>query len=436
MTLEVLNSVKRKVTFNIKKQDVDNSSKEELKKYAKNAKLDGFRKGKVPANMVQQMYGGVAFEDSLNNHINKSFAKILIDNKLNLVGEPQFDLDNKDDINAEEFIFSAVFEVIPEITIGELSAQEVTQLECDIGDEEVSNTIEALRNQKLTYADCDTSAQNDNLVTIDFTGSVDGELFEGGSATDYQFVLGQGRMLADFEQGIQEMKIDETKDINVQFPEDYNEESLRGKNAVFKITLKAVQESILPELTPEFIKQLGIYSGDIDELKTEIAKNLRLEVNRRIKSKLKESALDALNKSTQIEVPDTLVHDEIHNMMNNAKNNMKKYGYKESEMKFTHEMFEVEAKKIVTYRLLVQQFMKDNNITVDDAEIRLVVEELAEMYDDKDDYIAWYYKDKKNIEESRLIALENKVINLIVSKTKVNTNKVSYTELIQLTNYK
>lgn len=432
MTLEILDSIKRKVTFTINKQDVDKSSQEELKKYAKTAKIDGFRKGKVPTNVVAQMYGGNAFEDSLNNHINKAFANIIIENKLNVVNTPEFDLINKDDKNAEEFIFSAQFEVLPEIVIGDLSQQEITKLECLITEKEINNTIESLRKQKSKYNECNRAAQNDDQVKIDFIGSVDGIEFEGGQANDYQFILGQGKMLPDFENGIQGMLPNEIKDINVQFPDNYHAENLKGKIAIFKITLKELKEPVLPEINAEFIQDLGVNSGILDDLKKEINNNLNLEIKRRIKAKLRDSSFEALNKATPIEVPYTLVHDEIHHMMDNAKKNLKQRGYKDSDINFTHEMFAEDAKKMVTYRLLIQQFIKDNAITVNDDDISFIIEEQSQMYDDKAEYIKWYYEDKKRVEQAKFIALENKVVDMIVSKAKLNTSNIAYNELMQL----
>ena len=432
MTLEILDSIKRKVTFTIKKQEIDKSSQEELKKYAKNAKIDGFRKGKVPTNILEQMYGGSAFEDSLNNHINKAFSKIVIENKLNVVSTPEFDLINKDDKNAEEFIFSAQFEILPEIVIGDLSQQEIIKFECNITEDVVNNVIESLRKQKSEYKESNKAAQNDYQVNINFVGTVDGIEFEGGKADNYTFILGQGKMLPDFENGINGMLPNETKDINVQFPEDYNSENLKGKIAIFKITLNTVKEHILPELNADFIQSIGVNSGNIDDLKKEISNNLNFEINRRIKIKLRDATFEALNKATPIEVPYTLVHDEIHHMMDNTKKNLKQRGYKDNEINLTHEMFISDARKMVTYRLLIQKFIKDNEVVVNDDEIRSIIEEQAEMYDDKEEYIKWYYADKKLVEQAKFMALENKVVDIIVSKAKLSTNIISYDDLMKL----
>jgi trigger factor len=432
MNLEILDSIKRKVTFTIKKEDVNKSSQEELKKYIKNVKIDGFRKGKAPINIVEQMYGGKAFEDSLNNHINKVFSDVISNNKLNIVNTPEFDLINKDDKEAEEFIFSAQFEVIPEIIIGDLSKQEVTKFECIIDEDQVNKTITSLRKQKTQYIKCDKAAQNDDQVKISFVGSIDGVEFEGGKSDDYQFILGQGKMLPDFENGIKDMLPNEIKNITVNFPENYHSTNLKGKTAIFTITLKEVNEPILPELNSEFIQNLGVNSGNIDDLKKEINNNLNLEIKRRIKIKLRDSSFEALNKSTPIDVPYTLVHNEIHHMMDNAQKNLKQSQYSNSDIKLTHDMFAQDAKRTVTYRLLIQQFIEDNAIIVNDDEIRAIIEEQSQMYDDKDEYIKWFNQDKNRIKQAKFIALENKVVDIILSKVKLNITNISCDDLMQL----
>ena len=255
MSVEVVTGLKRKATFSIKKDEVQASVKNELKKYAKTAKVQGFRPGKVPANMVEQMYGGKAYEDSLNTHINKKFVDLVVEQKLNIVGNPEFDLTNSE---GEEFIFAAVFEVMPEVKLGDLTNLEIEKPTCEFNDENINKTISMLRKQRANYiTDSTKLASTDDKVTIDFAGTVDGEPFAGGSAENYPFILGQGVMLPDFESGISGHKIGDNISVTVNFPENYHAENMRNKQAIFNITIKNVETAQLPELNEEFIKSMS-----------------------------------------------------------------------------------------------------------------------------------------------------------------------------------
>lgn len=428
MSIEVVQGLERKVTFTIKKDVVQESVKQELGKYAKKAKVQGFRPGKVPANIVEQMYGGSAYEDSLNNHIQKKFSEVVIEHKLALAGHPKYDLTSSE---GEEFIFAATFEVMPEIKLADLSNLEIEKPKCELTDENIEQTIKVLRKQKATYVDSDKAAANDDKVKIDFAGTIEGNPFEGGSANDYEFVLGQNMMLPEFEAGILGLKASEEKLVNVKFPENYHAEEFRNKDAVFKITLKSVQNEVLPELTEEFIKNIGVADGSESTLRTEIKNNLGREITRRLNIKLRENVLNALAVANPIDAPHSIVHDEIHRMMENTEANMKQRGYKVDQIKLTHDMFAADAKRLVTLRLLIQELIKDAKLTVNEADVKAIVTDLAANYDDTEEYVKWYYSDKTRVNNAEAIAMENKVTTHITDQAKVKEVNVDYNQLMQ-----
>jgi trigger factor len=420
--------LQKTVSFSIKKEDVKAQSATELKKYAKTAKVQGFRPGKVPHNIVEQMYGGQAYEESLNKEINKQFAVIVIENKYNIIGQPKFDLTSSE---GEEFIFSAVFEVMPEIKIGDLSTQTVEQPTCTVTDKHVQNAIDELLQQKVTFNEEDKNADDGDQVTIDFTGSIDGVEFAGGSASNYPFILGRGAMLPDFEDGIKGMKAAEIKDISVKFPDNYQAKDLAGKVAIFKITVKKVSKPQLPELNASLIQEIGVADGNEATMRSEIKKNLDNEIKRRLRVKLRENVLKALSTTSPITVPHALVHDEIHHMMHVTEENMKKQGYKPEQIKLTHDMFKHDATRMVTLRLLVQEYIKENKLTISDDEIKATVSEMAGMYDDAEGYIKWYYSDATRVNNARAITMENKVIDSILTKVKTTNVDANYEELMR-----
>lgn len=430
MSVEMLEGLKRKLTFGIKKDDVQASAKAELKKYAKTAKMQGFRPGKVPANIVEQMYGSQAFEESLNQHINQQFRNLIIEHKINIASSPEFDLTNSE---GEEFIFAAIFEVMPEVIIGDLANAEIEQPQCEINDEIIEKTLLNLRKKKATYlTNPEKIAENNDQVTIDFVGTIDGAEFEGGSSQNYTFVLGQGKMLPEFEAGILGCKISEIINVPVTFPEGYHAQALQGKQAIFKITINNIEVEQLPPLDEEFVKSLGIDEGTETKLREEVLTNLEREIKRRLHIKTRENALKKLNECSPLEVPHQLVHDEIHHMMDKTKEYMQKQGYQNQQINLTHDMFEKDAKLMVTTRLLVQEFIRQNELKINDDDVKAVVLDMAALYEDKEEYVNWYYADESRINNARAIAMENKVIDKILEKSITKPVAIDFDELINL----
>lgn len=428
MSVEVVQGLERKVTFAIKKDVVQESVKQELKKYAKKAKVQGFRPGKVPMNVLEKMYGSNAYEDSLNNHIQKKFRELVVENKIAIASTPKYDLTSSE---GEEFIFAVTFDVLPEVKLSDLSTLGIEKPTCELTEENIEQTIKVLRKQKATYVNSDKPAANDDKVKIDFVGTINGEEFSGGSANDYEFTLGQNAMLPEFESGILGLTINEEKLVNVKFPEDYHAEEFRNKDAVFKITLKSVQNEVLPELSEDFIKDLGIADGLETTLRTEIKDNLGREINRRLSVKFRENTLNALSKANPIEVPHAMVHDEIHHMMKNTEKNMLGRGYKAEQIKLTHDMFRDDAKRLVKLRLLIQELIKENKLIIDEADVKAVVTDLAANYDDKEEYIKWYYSDKAKVDNAKSVAMEHKVTKFITDKAKIVEVAIAYDKLMQ-----
>lgn len=430
MTVEVVSTLERKVQFNVEKAVVNSKVADELKKYARKAKVQGFRPGKAPKHIVEQMYGGKAYEDALNEQLNKKFVDQLVEYKLNIVGYPKFDLTSSE---GDEFVFAATFEVMPEVKLGDLAGKEVEKPSCQLNDKDVETTIDILRKQRATHEICvDGVAESGDKVTVDFLGKVDGVEFDGGKAENYPFIIGQGWMLPDFEAGVTGLKAGESKDVEVAFPAEYHAENLKGKTAVFTIKVTEVAKPKLPEMTAEFVKTLGVEDGTEESLRKEIKENLQREVERRVKIKSRDNALQALAEVSPLEVPNALVHDEIHNMMNAAEENMKKQGYKPEQIKLTHEMFEKDARKMVTLRLLVSEFIKANELTVSDDEVKNVVSDMATMYEDPTDYQEWYFKDETRVNNAKAMAMEQKVTETIFSKAQTKAIEMSYEDVMKM----
>lgn len=428
-SVEMVESLKRKLNFSVSKQIVESKVDQELKKYAKKAKIDGFRPGKAPLNMIKQMYYGQAFEDALKEELNKKFASLVAENKFNIAGFPDFELVPNE---GEDFIFDAVFEVMPEIKLGDLTNKEVNKPICNLTDKNIDNTIDAIRKRQAAYIDSQDAAGNDDKVVVDFCGLVDGVEIQGGKAEGYSFILGQGQMLADFEAGVLGARAGETREVKVNFPENYHAKDLNGKTADFTITVKSVAKQQLPELNSEFIKSLGIEDGSEESLRKELKENLERELERRLKLKARDAAFNALMEVTPLEVPSGLVHDEIHRMMENVEKNIKSQGYKSEPMNLTHEMFKKDAIKMTTLRLLVQEFIKENDIKPSEDDIKKVIVDMAALYEDPDTYLNWYYQDAERVNNARAIALEQKVVDEIFARALSKEIEITYEDVMSM----
>jgi trigger factor len=427
MAVEVISTLGRKVNFNVNKEAVNGLVATELRKYAKQAKIQGFRPGKAPKHMIEQAYGGRAYEDALNKQLNKDFVAELVEHKLNIVGYPKFDLASSE---GDDFVFSATFEVMPEVKLGDLSAVEIEKPVCTISATDVDSTIEILRKQRATYLISTDAASAGDKVTIDFNGCVDGVPFTGGQAEDYSFILGQGRMLADFEAGILGMKTGETKEILVNFPEDYHAPDLKGKTAAFVIKVKEIEQAQLPQLTSDFIKSLGIGDGTDETLRAEIKENLQLEVDRRLAFKARDNALNALVSVSPVDAPKALVEEESQRMLENAAENMKAKGQKTQQL--TPGMFESEAKNLVILRLLVQEFIKEKALVTTDDDVEKIIVEQASMYEDPKEYISWHKEDQQRLDNIKALAMERKVTAAIFSLAKGKEIVMSYKDVMQV----
>lgn len=271
VTVETLENLERKVVLSLPWSKINAETEKKLKQTQRRAKIDGFRPGKAPFKMIAQMYGASAQNDVINELVQREFYEVAVAQELKVAGYPRFEAVEEQD-DQESFKVAAIFEVFPEVTIGDLSAQEVEKVTATVGDAEVDQTVEILRKQRTRFNHVDREAQNGDRVIIDFEGKIDGEPFAGGASKNYAFVLGAGQMLPEFEAGVVGMKAGESKDVTVNFPEDYHGKDVAGKSAVFTITLNNVSEATLPEVDADFAKALGIEDGDVAKMREEVKK--------------------------------------------------------------------------------------------------------------------------------------------------------------------
>lgn len=426
VSLETIEGLGRRLSITINSDIIKKAMDKELINTAKKVRIDGFRKGKVPLKVVEQRYGASILQDALSSLMQQHFIDAIIQEKINPAGAPKYIPSEYK--NGEDYTFTVEFEIYPQIEIKDLDKIEVEKPVVEITDADIDVMIETLRKQQGLWKEVEKAAQEQNRVTIDFIGRVDGEEFEGGKATDFALVLGEGQMIPGFEDTIIGHKIGEDFDINVTFPEDYQSENLKGKAAVFAATLKKVEELKLPELASDVIKRFGIADGSLESLRAEVEKNMHRELKAKIRSKIKDQVVSGLVKNNEIDIPTPLVDREIDALRDQA---ISRFGNQSNQsFELPKELFEADAKRRVATGLLFSEIIESNKLEVNESKFNALVDDIATAYEDPKDVIEYYSKDKKAKDNLRSVTLEEQVIDLLLDGAKVTEKTYSFSELM------
>jgi len=433
-SVETLGALERRLNASIPQQQLLSEVAARIKYMGRSAKVHGFRPGKVPYKILEQQFGTQAHQEVLSNELHRSFIEAARVNNLKVAGYPNFEI-KTNDVNAPQIEYSATFEVYPEVVIGDVSRESVERVTFSLSDANIDNTIETLRKQRAVFEPASRAAQNEDQVRIDFSGTVEGVVFEGGEVKNFALVLGVGRMLPDFEQGVLGMKAGETKSFDMSFPADYHGKHVAGKKVTFAITMHVVEAPRLPELNAEFAKELGRADGDVDKLKAEIRSNLQAEVERRLKVRNKDSAMDALLKIAQLEAPKALVESESQRMMQQSMQDMQNRGVKIPKgMQLPANMFSERAVKRVKLGLIVEALVKQNNLEAQPEQIKALIAEHAQGFEKPEDIVRWYAADPARMRDVESLVLEENVVGWLMSRAKVTDKAVEFNELMG--NYK
>jgi len=431
VTVETLEKLERKITLTLPTSVIQNEVNTRLKRLARQVKVDGFRPGKVPMNIVAQRYGYSVHYEVMNDKVGEAFSVAANEAKLRVAGQPR--ISEKEQTSDTEMAFDAIFEVYPEVVIKDLSQVEVETLQSHVTEEAVDKTVEILRKQKRTFAQrsMDAAAATDDRVTVDFIGKIDGEPFEGGRAEDFQFVVGEGQMLKEFEEAVVGMKVGESKTFPLSFPEDYQGREVAGKTADFMVTLKKLEATHLPEVTNELAKSLGVADATVEALRADIRKNLEREVKYRLLGRNKQAALDALVAQAELDLPNSIVQSELDRMAQGAREELKQRGIKDADKApIPEEVFRPQAESRVRMGLVVSEVVRMHNLQATPDQIKAHVEELAASYEKPAEVVRWYYSDNRRMAEVEAIVIENNVTNYVLSLVKPKVKEVSFDELM------
>jgi trigger factor len=431
VTVETLEKLERKITLTLPVGTIQSEVEARLRKLARTVKMDGFRPGKVPMNVVNQRYGYSVHYEVMNDKVGEAFATAANEAKLRVAGQPRI---SESETSPEgQMAFDAIFEVFPEVKIADLGTAEVEKISTEVTDAAIDKTVDILRKQRRTFAQRaqDAAAQDTDRVTVDFEGKIDGEPFAGGKAADFQFILGDGQMLKEFEEATRGMKLGESKTFPLAFPADYHGQDVAGKTADFLVTVKKIEAAHLPDVDAALAKSLGIADATVEGLRADISKNLQREVKYRLLNRNKQAVMDALIAKAELDLPKSSVQAELDRMVEGARADLKQRGIKDADKApIPDDIFRPQAERRVRLGLVVAELVRSNDLAAKAEQIKAHIDELAASYEKPADVVRWYYGDNRRMAEVEAIVIENNVTEFVLSKAKVSEKSVSFDDLM------
>ena len=431
VTVETLDKLERRITLVIPANDLNSEIETRLKKLSRTVKADGFRPGKVPMSVVAQRYGYSVQNEVMNDKLGQAFASAANEAQLRVAGTPR--VTPKEDAPEGHLAFDATFEIYPDVKLGDLAAIEVDRVSSEVTDAAIDRTVDILRKQRRTFNQrpaVEGAAETDR-VTIDFEGKIDGEPFEGGRAEAFQFLIGEGQMLEQFDKAVRGMKVGDSKTFPLQFPADYHGKDVAGKEADFLVTMKKIEAQHLPALDEAFIKSLGIADGTGDGLRADVKKNLEREVKFRVLARNKAAAMDALVKVADLEVPKALVENELERLVANAREDLKQRGVKDADKApIPNELFQPQAERRVRLGLVVAELVRSNKLQARPEQLQAHIEELSQSYEKPAEVMRWYLSDRQRMAEVESVVIETNVTQHVLGLVKINDKALPFDELM------
>ncbi len=429
--VETLEKLERRITLTLPAAEIETEVNTRLKRLSRTVKAAGFRPGKVPMSVVAQRYGYSVHYEVMNDKVGAVFSDAVSQAKLRVAGAPR--ITEKEGAPEGHMTFDATFEVYPEIKLGDLTQTAVERVTTEVTDAAIDKTLDILRKQRRTFAQRAAAepALVGDRVSIDFEGKIDGVVFNGGSAKDFQFTIGEGQMLEQFDAAVRGMKTGDSKTFPLQFPADYQGKDVAGKEADFLVTLKKIEQQHLPEINEAFAKALGIKDGSVEGLRADVKRNLEREVKFRIAARNKASVMDALVAVAELEVPAALVKGEVERMVEGARADLKKRGVKDAETApIPNDVFEPQAQRRVRLGLVVGELVRTHNLQAKPDQLQAHIEEMSQSYEKPAEVMRWYLSDRQRMAEIEAVVVENNVAAFVLGKAKVTDKAVPFDELM------
>lgn len=429
VSVENTGALERKMRVEVPEDRISTEVMNRLQSMTRTTRIQGFRPGKVPLKVVQNRYGSRVRDEVIGEVVQSSFYEAITQEKLRPAGPPQINHIDKD--QGKDLVYTATFEIYPDITLAPIEDLQLERPSCEINDEAIENMIGILRKQRRELKPVDRKAANEDVVVIDFTGLVDGEKFEGGSAENYELELGSRRFLVGFEEALVGSKAGEDVSLKLKFPDDYRNEALKGKPVEFQVHVKEVKEAVLPELNDELFASLGVNEGGISAFREEIRRNLEREAEMAIRKIMKDIVMKALHEANTMELPQTMVEREANMVQQQLIENLQQQGLGPDAFKSADpSLFNQEAQRRVTLQLIFAEIVRQNEIRVDPARVRQMIEKVASGYENPSAVINWYYSDQKNLSEIEALALEDDIVDWVLEHARVTDKSYTFDELM------
>ncbi|ATJ82707.1 trigger factor [Halomonas beimenensis] len=427
VSVDTTSQIERRIKVQVPAAEIDEAVAARLKEAAKNVRLDGFRKGKVPMSVIRQRYGRGVRDEVVGEVMRERYVRAITDENLNPAGYPQIEADVNE--AGKDLEFTATLEVYPEIELASIEGTEVERPVVEVTDADVDEMIETLRKQNAGWEEVERAAEDGDQVNIDFQGFLGDEPFEGGSAEGHDLVIGSGSFIPGFEEQLVGAQAGEEKELKVTFPEDYQAEQLAGQEATFKVKVNAVKAQALPEVDAEFAKQFGVEDGDLDRFRAEITKNMNREAEQAVDNRVKQQVLEALKKANDIPVPQSLIQQETDGLKRQA---AQQFGLGEDfdVSQLPNELFAEQAKSRVQIGLLLAEVIKRHELEASDDEIKAKVEELAQQYQEPEKVVEYYLSNDQMKDQVKSAILEEKAVDVLLGQADVKDVEMGYQEAL------
>ncbi len=428
--LETLSGLERRLSVAVPLTEIEVEVQSRLKNISRTAKMPGFRPGKVPFKVVLQQYGASVRQEVLGATLEKSFGAAVRDKNLKVAGYPKFDAAPPAE-GAADFQYSATFEVYPEFKVGDIADKTVDRVKLDVGDAEIDKTLDIMRKQRVSYDGVERPAQKGDRLQISYQGAIDGTPFEGGAAEKQYAVLGEGRLLADFESALEGMKTGDNKGFELKFPDDYHGKDVAGKTAHFDVAVSEVAAPKLPEMDAEFAKSLGVADGDIAKMRTEVKTNLEREVKQRLKAKTKDQVMQALLDTTPVDIPKALIDMEVQSLQNMARENMAARGMPvKDDMPMPADIFAAQAQRRVSLGLILGELVRTHNLHARPEQVRAAVDLQGQSYEHPEEVVKWFYQQPERLRDIESVVLEENVVEWALGVAKAEDKAITFDELM------
>ncbi|HQN65287.1 MAG TPA: trigger factor [Methylophilus sp.] len=428
-SVETISNLERRMTIKVPLAPLENQIRQRLAQISRTAKFAGFRPGKAPIGLVNQHYGDQVRDEVYSKAVEASFGDAVQEHKLRVAGFPN--IEHKPFAEAAtEFEYTATFEIFPEVKLGDLSKIKIEKPTLEVADADVEKTIEVLVKQRVSYSPVKRAAKKGDRVNVSLQASLEGKQVEGTDNKGLDMVLGEPGRLAAFDDALVGGKAGETKKFEITYPEDHNSPQVAGKTVAYEVTFNSVSEPVFPKVDAEFAKSLGVEDGDVAKMRAEIKTSLDQEVEKRVKARVKEQVFQGLVDVADIELPKALISAEINRMMHATAQNLQQRGMDPASLKLEPSMFEDQAKRSTTLRLVLSEVVNANNLQANADQVRAMIDTFAQSFEQPEDLVKWYYADVKRLDEPAALATEENVVNWVLEKAKVSNKKIKFDDLM------